>query len=151
MFILLFSCLPVYERGEPFGFSDTVYFSVADGQGNACSFINSNYMGFGTGLVPEGCGFTLHVCNNNYITVLYLCHSHPHQNRGCLFSLDPNHPNCVAPGKRPYHTIIPGMATHSETGELYASFGVMGGFIQPQGHVQVHVYRKSTVATVNQF
>ena len=90
-----------------------------------------------TGLVPEGCGFTLHICNN-YITILYLCHSHPHQNRGCLFSLDPNHPNCVAPGKRPYHTIIPGMATHSETGELYASFGVMGGFIQPQGHIQVY-------------
>lgn len=94
----------------------TVYLATADGQGGMVSYIQSNYTGFGSGVVVPGTGIALH-------------------NRGACFSLDEEHPNCVAPGKRPYHTIIPGFLTRA--GVPVGPFGMMGGFIQPQGHVML--------------
>ena len=105
-----------YRKGNFKQSGDTVYVSVIDGNGNACSFINSLYEAFGTGLVVPDTGIVL-------------------QNRGALFSTDPEHPNFLEPGKRPYNTIIPGMITRNTN--LVSSFGVMGGFQQPQGHLQV--------------
>ena len=98
------------------GSGDTSYLTVVDSSRNAVSFINSLYEGFGSGMVVDGTGICL-------------------QNRGKLFSVDPDHPNCLAPHKRPYHTIIPAMILQRR--RPYVAFGVMGGFMQPQGHVQV--------------
>jgi gamma-glutamyltranspeptidase/glutathione hydrolase len=101
---------PRQERG------DTIYLTVVDKDRNCCSFIQSNFYGFGSQMVPGELGFAL-------------------QNRGALFSLADDHPNRFEPGKRPFHTIIPGLVTRD--GKPWLSFGVMGGDMQPQGQVQV--------------
>ncbi|MCA9099995.1 MAG: gamma-glutamyltransferase, partial [Planctomycetales bacterium] len=95
---------------------DTIYLTVVDKDRNCCSLIQSNYYGFGSQVVAGPVGFVI-------------------QNRGALFSLDPDHPNRLEPHKRPFHTIIPAMVT--KDGQPWLSFGVMGGDMQPQGHVQV--------------
>ncbi|WP_066416440.1 gamma-glutamyltransferase [Halorubrum aethiopicum] len=96
--------------------ADTVLLTVADDEGNVVSYINSRFAGFGSGLVAGDTGIAL-------------------QNRGSSFSLDPEHPNSLEPGKRPFHTLIPGVVRFDEND--WAAFGVMGGYMQPQGHVQV--------------
>ncbi|SKC99647.1 gamma-glutamyltransferase 2. Threonine peptidase. MEROPS family T03 [Burkholderia sp. CF099] len=100
----------------------TIYMSAADERGMMVSFIQSNYMGFGSGCVVPGMGISL-------------------QNRGCGFSMDPKSPNVVEGGKRPFHTIIPAFLTQQVDGQQEAvmSFGVMGGDMQPQGHLQTVV------------
>ncbi|NNE71045.1 MAG: gamma-glutamyltransferase [Rhodothermales bacterium] len=103
---------PLLESG------DTIYLTVADKDGMMVSLIQSNYAGMGSGLMPDGLGFVL-------------------QNRGALFNMDPDHPNAYAPGKRPFHTIIPAFV--SQDGEPILSFGLMGGAMQPQGHAQIVV------------
>ncbi|MBK7408131.1 MAG: gamma-glutamyltransferase [Saprospirales bacterium] len=97
---------------------NTIYLTVADAEGNMVSLIQSNYRGMGSGMVPDDLGFML-------------------QDRGELFSLDKGHLNAYEPHKRPFHTIIPGFIT--QNGKPWVSFGVMGGDMQPQGHVQIVV------------
>jgi len=104
------------EPGKPVLGGDTIYLCVVDKDRNCVSLIQSNYHGFGSGLVPGDLGFAL-------------------QNRGTLFALDPAHPNRLEPHKRPFHTIIPAMVT--KEGKPWFVFGVMGGDMQPQGHVEV--------------
>ena len=95
--------------------ADTVLLTVADDEGNVVSYINSRFAGFGSGVVAGDTGIAL-------------------QNRGASFSLDPEHPNRIEPGKRPFHTLIPGLVELAE--DDWAAFGVMGGYMQPQGHLQ---------------
>jgi gamma-glutamyltranspeptidase/glutathione hydrolase len=104
-----------YPAGK-LGHGDTIYLTVADKEGNMISLIQSNYLGIGSGMTPTGLGFVL-------------------QDRGNLFALDKNHRNVYAPGKRPFHTIIPAFVT--KDGKPFFSYGVMGGAMQPQGHAQV--------------
>ena len=106
----------IYSHGIP-PKSGTVYLCCADGEGNMVSYIQSNYMGFGSGIVVPGTGVSL-------------------QNRGHDFSLDSKDANCLKPGKRSYHTIIPGFLLRGD-GTPVGPFGVMGAYMQPQGHVQV--------------
>jgi len=110
---------PTPPAALPVG-QDTVYLAAADSDGMMVSFIQSNYQGFGSGIVVPGTGIAM-------------------QNRGAGFSLDPDHPNCVGPRKRPFHTIIPGFVTDGEQadGGPRLAFGVMGGHMQHQGHVQM--------------
>jgi len=107
---------PNVSYGDPMGGADTVYLTAVDGEGTACSLINSLFAGFGSGLVVPDLGMAL-------------------QNRGSLFSFDPEHPNYLEGNKRPFQTIIPSMATKDD--DMWLSFGVMGGYVQPQGHLQV--------------
>ena len=105
----------VYDPGK-IEAGNTIYLTVADKNGNMVSLIQSNYRGMGSGMCPTGLGFI-------------------QQDRGEMFSLDPGHANVYAPGKRPFHTIIPGFIT--KNGKPWISFGVMGGDMQPQGHAQI--------------
>ena len=101
---------------DPAGRGDTIYLTAADAEGNVVSLIQSIYETFGSGIVAGDTGIVLH-------------------DRGALFSLDPAHPNALAPGKRPFHTLVPAMVL--KDGAPWVSFGVMGGDMQAQGHVQV--------------
>jgi gamma-glutamyltranspeptidase/glutathione hydrolase len=109
-----------FPHGDPeiLRAGDTIYLTTADREGNMVSLIQSNYRGMGSGMTPPGLGFVL-------------------QDRGELFSLEAGHPNAFAPGKRPFHTIIPAFIT--KDGKPWLSFGLMGGDMQPQGHVQIVV------------
>jgi gamma-glutamyltranspeptidase/glutathione hydrolase len=106
-----------HDAGDPrLSTSETIYLCVVDDDRNCVSLIQSNYAGFGSGVATAEYGFGI-------------------QNRGCLFSLDPNHANTLEPGKRPFHTIIPSFVT--KEGKPWFTFGVMGGDMQPQGHVEI--------------
>ncbi len=125
-----------FDHGTPKP-GGTIYLTAADDQGNMISYIQSNYTGFGSGMVVPGTGIAL-------------------QNRGCCFTLEQGHPNQAGPGKRPYHTIIPAFVTRAGSDgndEPVMSFGVMGGFMQPQGHAQVLIrladYRQNPQAALD--